>query len=100
MEPDGVYAASGQLHGCHEELSRRHEGARTVAGAAGYGLIGDSAAAFDLKTTEWAGFTERASSLIAAHAEILHQAARAVPAADRASARRIDRASAPRLTGF
>ena len=100
MEPDGVYAAAGQLHGCHEEMSRRHEGARTVAGAARYGLIGDSASAFDNTTMQWAGFTKRVSSLIAAHAEVLHQAARAVPAADRASARRIERASAPRITGL
>jgi uncharacterized protein YukE len=97
MQPEGVVAAAGQLHGCHEEMARRHEGAQTVAAAANAGLIGESAAAFALKTTDWADFSSQVSSLIAAHAEVLHQAALAVPAADRGSARRIDRASAPRL---
>jgi uncharacterized protein YukE len=97
MEPEGVVASAGQLHGCHEEMARRHEGAQTVAAAASPGLVGDSAAAFALKTTGWADFSSQMSSLIAAHAEVLHQAARAVPATDRWSANRIDRASAPRL---
>lgn len=97
MQPEAVAAAAGQLHGCHEEMTRRHEGAQTVAAAANPGLIGDSAAAFALKTTGWSDFSSQVSSLIAAHAEVLHQAARAVPATDRGSARRIDRASAPRL---
>lgn len=97
MQPEAVVAAAGQVHGCHEEMTRRHEGARIVAAAAKHGLVGDSASAFAVKAASWEGFSAQVSSLIAAHAEILHQAARAVPATDRGSASRINRVSAPRL---